>query len=284
MHALYAAIPPVTPRSTRRPPRAERSVVTRASFGPDRSGPGSIGYLMPTPSGRSALILPSAISSSAIDRGLFRKPGLDQRRHELGAALAELVVVGVDLASALGRQRHERVLGVDLSEQVVDLGLDHGFEDPFSARPVPRPGDRVASGRPSTCGDASMIAATSSAARSASSFTITTSNHRAASSSRSAFASRRPDPPRSRCLWNAADARARDRRRLEQDQHRPGHRLADVPGARSRPARGGRRSRPRAPGGPARPASPSGARRSPAHSSSSPASIIRSKASSDTNR
>src|SRR5512132_983185 len=35
---------------------------------------GSIGYLMPTPSGRSALIFPSAISSSAIDRGLFRNP------------------------------------------------------------------------------------------------------------------------------------------------------------------------------------------------------------------
>ena len=51
----------------------------------------------------------------------------DQRRRELvERALAELVVVVVDLPRALGGDDHERVARVDLVEQLIDAGMDHG--------------------------------------------------------------------------------------------------------------------------------------------------------------
>ena len=50
----------------------------------------------------------------------------DQRRREfVEGALAELMVVVVDLARALGSDDHERVARVHLLHQLVDAGMDH---------------------------------------------------------------------------------------------------------------------------------------------------------------
>jgi len=63
------------------------------------------------------------------------RAGLDQRRREaLEAALAELVVVVVDLAGALGGRDHERVLAVDVLEQDVNFGIDHLVSSSRAAR------------------------------------------------------------------------------------------------------------------------------------------------------
>src|SRR5918911_2054854 len=52
--------------------------------------------------------------------------GVDHRRGELlERALAEVVVVGVDLTGALGRDDHARVGRVDVLEEAVDAGGDH---------------------------------------------------------------------------------------------------------------------------------------------------------------
>src|SRR5215207_10189145 len=56
---------------------------------------------------------------------LVPKTGLDERRHELAAPLAQLAVVRVDLAGPLRAQDHQGVLGIGRREQVVDLGFDH---------------------------------------------------------------------------------------------------------------------------------------------------------------
>src|SRR2546423_15540708 len=50
----------------------------------------------------------------------------ERRREVVERALAELVVVVVDLARALGGDDDERVAGVDVVEQLVDAGMDHG--------------------------------------------------------------------------------------------------------------------------------------------------------------
>src|SRR5581483_1103038 len=137
--ALYAATPPVTPSSTRRP---------------------ASGLLDPNPLGAVGqdLALGDLLEGDR-QRLVLQPTGLDERRNELAATLAELVVVGVDLPRALGCEDHERVLGVDLREQVVDLRLDHGCVGPSV-------GVR----------DAWIIASTSAAARSTRSFTTTWSN------------------------------------------------------------------------------------------------------------
>src|SRR5262245_61946211 len=55
------------------------------------------------------------------------RAGLDERRRVVvEGALSELVVVVVDLPSALRRDDHQRVAGVDTLEQLVDAGMDHG--------------------------------------------------------------------------------------------------------------------------------------------------------------
>jgi len=61
-------------------------------------------------------------------REVVLRAGLDQgRRSFLEAhALAELVVIVVDLARALGSDDDEGVAGVDLLQQLVDAGMDHG--------------------------------------------------------------------------------------------------------------------------------------------------------------
>src|SRR6478672_8964063 len=63
------------------------------------------------------------------------RPRLDQRWSEaLEAALAELVVVVVDLAGALGGRDHERVFAVDMLEQDVNFGIDHLVSSSSAAR------------------------------------------------------------------------------------------------------------------------------------------------------
>src|SRR4029079_9530914 len=96
--------------------------------------------------------------------------GLDERGCEaLEAALAELVVVVVDLARALGGGDHERVLGVRVLEQDVDLGVDHGL---------------------SSCSACRMTCVRSAAARFRSSLTMTCPNSAAAAISSRAIAIR----------------------------------------------------------------------------------------------
>src|SRR5690606_5896274 len=106
--ALYAAIPPATPRST----RATRD----RGLAVGRRGRQQAGVDLPH-GDRQRLLL----------RG-----GLHQRPDVLQQALAELAVVGVDLACPLGREDHQRVLGRGLLQQLVDrrvgdaLGLGDG--------------------------------------------------------------------------------------------------------------------------------------------------------------
>src|SRR5918998_3084433 len=68
------------------------------------------------------------------DREVVLRPGVDHRRRELlEGALAEVVVVGVDLARALGGDGHAGVRGVDVLEQPVYAGGDHRL-DPSAGR------------------------------------------------------------------------------------------------------------------------------------------------------
>src|SRR5439155_1683515 len=60
------------------------------------------------------------------DREVVFRGRLDHRRRELvEGALAEVVVVAVDLARALRRDDHARVVGVDVLQQPVDSRRDH---------------------------------------------------------------------------------------------------------------------------------------------------------------
>src|SRR3954465_9834481 len=57
------------------------------------------------------------------DREVVLRARVDHRGRELlERALAEVVVVGVDLAGALGGHDHARVRGVDVVEKLVDAG------------------------------------------------------------------------------------------------------------------------------------------------------------------
>src|SRR5690348_12838307 len=60
-------------------------------------------------------------------RQVVLRARLDERgRVVVEGSLTELVVVVVDLPSALRRDDHQRVAGVDTFEQLVDAWMDHG--------------------------------------------------------------------------------------------------------------------------------------------------------------
>src|SRR4051794_33111667 len=87
-----------------------------------------------TRTGRASLRrrLPVAVLDLALgdflqgDRQVVLGDGLHHRgRVLLEGPLAEVVVVRVDLAGALGGHDHARVVGVDVLEQSIDAGRDH---------------------------------------------------------------------------------------------------------------------------------------------------------------
>src|SRR3954454_25137877 len=95
-------MPPVTPRSTRamRPPLCLALLVRVLEF--------ALGDLF---EGHRQVIL---------------RPRLDQRRWKVvERALAELVVVVVDLSRALGGDDHERIARVHVLGQFIYAGMDH---------------------------------------------------------------------------------------------------------------------------------------------------------------
>src|SRR5690242_17101816 len=63
------------------------------------------------------------------DRQVVLRAALDHRRRELvERALAQVVVVAVDLTRPLGRDEHGGVVGVDVLQERVDARVDHSFE------------------------------------------------------------------------------------------------------------------------------------------------------------
>src|SRR4051812_34366653 len=108
------------------------------------------------------------------DRQVVLRPRLHHRGRELvEGALAEVVVVRVDLPGALGGDDDARVVGVDLVQQLVNSWLDHGVES---------------SGRDSA---PRTIDSSSSTAFSSRSLTTTCGNSGSASSSSRAVCRRR---------------------------------------------------------------------------------------------
>src|SRR5258707_14850526 len=62
----------------------------------------------------------------------------ERRRIVVEGALAELVVIVVDLPGTLGRDDDERIARVNMGEQIVDGGIDHGRDMvPAGARRPP---------------------------------------------------------------------------------------------------------------------------------------------------
>src|SRR3954469_15109745 len=63
------------------------------------------------------------------DRQVVLRTALDHRRRELvERALAQVVVVAVDLPRPLGGDQHGGVVGVDMLEERVDARVDHALE------------------------------------------------------------------------------------------------------------------------------------------------------------
>src|SRR4029077_4138303 len=106
-HALYAAIPPLTPSRTRRFPAPASAKPTPSLLG---------GSVEPTPLTEVDLLLGVRVDDLALGslleghRQVVLRARLDQRRRKLvERPLTELVVVVVDLPRALGGDDHECV-------------------------------------------------------------------------------------------------------------------------------------------------------------------------------
>src|SRR3954453_14852035 len=70
------------------------------------------------------------------DREVVLGAGVDHRGRELvERPLAEVVVVRVDLARALGRDENGGVVGVDVLEEAVDARRDHAYRVAGAAGP-----------------------------------------------------------------------------------------------------------------------------------------------------
>src|SRR5437764_10791836 len=163
--ALYTAMPPLTPRTTRRPSRSPTVRLLLDRF------LGVLGARVGDLVGGD--LLEGDRERLAGDRGHLGG-------HDGAQAVAQLAEIGVDLASALGRQAHEGELRVDLLEKVFDRGVHHGH----ARRALLR--HQISWER---CD--STIPASSSLARSRSSLTMTWSARARPSVSSSSASSRR---------------------------------------------------------------------------------------------
>src|SRR4029079_15767986 len=79
-----------------------------------------------------------------------------RRRERVDVALAELVVTGVELPRALGGDDHERVLGVDALEELVDGRVNHS--EPFRESASSTASSRCCSSRVARSASSLMIA------------------------------------------------------------------------------------------------------------------------------
>ena len=144
-------------------------------------------------------------------RQVVLRARLDQRRRQLveADALAELVVVVVDLPGTLGGHDHERVARVDVLEQLVDARIDH-WPDMVPAARAP----------------ARRWPASSSTARSTSSFRTTYRTRCACSSwlARRARSARRSRPSISVARSRSRRSSSLDRRG-DEDRHARRHLL-----------------------------------------------------------
>src|SRR2546423_12016279 len=105
-------MPPVTPRRTRAMPQF-------CPFVQGREGSGLL----------RVLVRELAVRDFYEGHGqVVLRPRFDQGRRGLleADAFAQLVVIVVDLPSSLRRDDHEGVARVDVVEQLVDAGMDHG--------------------------------------------------------------------------------------------------------------------------------------------------------------
>ena len=172
-----------------------------------REGHRAFGLRWPRGLSRSALI-----SRSAIDSGFSWTWVSSEGADVLEQALAELGVVGVDLAGTLGAVEHQLVLAVGLLEQVVDRRIGDADRQPervvdTRASQKIRGSDAVRTVRPL---DTRLMnkSTNSSQAVSTSVFTIVTSNSDSAASSSRAVARRRSRSARPRCPDRRAGAPA----------------------------------------------------------------------------
>src|SRR5690606_32644495 len=95
----------------------------RSGVGGDRSCGGSLGGGIDGRAGQQTLV-----DLAQRDReGLLLDLGLEERSDVLEQAFAELGVVSVDLAGALGRVEHELVLRVGLLQKIVDRRVGDAF-------------------------------------------------------------------------------------------------------------------------------------------------------------
>src|SRR3954453_3397913 len=109
------------------------------------------------------------------DRQVVFRAALNHRRRELvEGALAQVVVVAVDLTRPLGRDQHGGVIGVDMLKERVDARVDHAFEG--TSGPGRGPADQAWRRASRT------IAVSSSTASSRRSLTTTRANSSRASS------------------------------------------------------------------------------------------------------
>src|SRR5262245_7212809 len=127
--ALYAAMPPLTPSTTRRPCRTvDGGAVIRATRALG-SGLGGLDRLVGELDvgcddliqlvGQRARLDLAHLDLLERDRQRLARDGVDLRRDDLAEALAELVVVVVDLARPHRGQRDERELRIDALEQAL---------------------------------------------------------------------------------------------------------------------------------------------------------------------
>src|SRR5207244_6323909 len=101
----------------------------------DPKGPVSTGPFVIQEPATGAMLLRVRVLDFALADFLegHRQVVLRARLHERGQelverALAELVVVVVDLPGTLRRDDHQRIAGIDVLEQFVNAGMDHGRE------------------------------------------------------------------------------------------------------------------------------------------------------------